>query len=255
MKKIFLSAAVILYATSISFASEVNLAGISVSLKGGSFIPNNKNKNNAVEVLNGIFNGSEEVYSDASEASVYNLGIDMSYEREFSNKQYAGFQIGYMVIFDSTHYDVSRYSSGGSFRHFSDYEVFYSAYSIPIDIYYKYKLTKKFNVSVSAGINVVYSDLCLRHMERSETGVNDYYTYVYEKEERSQTVIIPTITAGAEFLLSKYVGIFTEFGYWFNGKSDLKLRNNTYLYRKFEGAFFNVGINIYPFAFKKKNAI
>ena len=253
MKKLFLGIAVILYMTAVSFAAEFNLANFGISLKGGGFNSDNTNKHNAIDVLNNIYNGSEKVYSHNTEH--LNLGWDISYEHKLSNKQYLGLKIGYMAILDSSSYDVVKFVSAGNTTFVRDYDITYSAYSIPIDVYYKYQIAKKFNVSVAAGINIIYSDLYFTYRAWFDETINGqiYRTSTaYAAKEQSDSIISPAVRAGAEFLFSKYVGIFAEFGYWFSAKTEMKIENSPSLYRRFEGSFFNVGINIYPFAFKDK---
>jgi hypothetical protein len=173
MKKMFLLAAVIVCAAAISFSSDANLAGPGISLDVGIFSLKNKDKNNDVEALKGIFNVQKNMYSEAAGVSVFNLGRSMSYERGLFNKQYIGFYMGCLGILDSAYYNVLECNSALCVHYFSDYEVFDSAYSMPIGIYYKYKLTEDFSISVSVEGNVEYSE----HRERREVFTNNEYEF------------------------------------------------------------------------------
>jgi hypothetical protein len=251
MKRISIAVVIILNMSIVSFAAEFNIANFGISLKGGAFTSDKYDENNAVEVLNAVFNGSEKVYTN--DASFLNLGASLTYEQKIFDKQYIVFKIGYLAILDSTSYEVTKTASSNNNTYFDSYDVTYSAYSIPVGFCYKYKITRKLNIAADVGINIIHSDLSFRNRFYVHEAINGTsYDIKYDVIERSQTIITPEVSIGAEFLFSKYVGIFAEYGYWFSGTAEMKLVNSVPLHRKFEGAFFYVGINIYPFAFKNK---
>ncbi|MDR1941941.1 MAG: hypothetical protein LBQ47_06420 [Endomicrobium sp.] len=266
MKKLFLAAVAVLFAVTASFAIELSLAGLGVSVKGGTFLGSDRNN----------FDDLSSEYRDYLIASGYNLrsydstgfsggGIDIFYEYQIAAKQSVVLSIGYTYI-DDNEYGfwgfASEYNSYGSgvwnrYTEEEDIKITSKASAIPLNIYYKYAAARKFNISAGFGVNIISNkfeytrDMC--YIYESNDPSNDYTDYIRRADADSQTVIVPTVNINAEFLITKYVGIFANLGYGFSGKAAYKdFSADGDLYRDFSGANIYFGINVYPFAFKNK---
>ncbi|MDR2191680.1 MAG: hypothetical protein LBO62_02195 [Endomicrobium sp.] len=270
MKKLFFAFLFCIFF--VSFLQAKDISGFGFSLKAGAISSDTNFK----------------PLTDAFSKSAEDFGLEQYFENDDNQQVIAGFNLFYeqkgLFGFDKKHsfgasveysfYPKSQYEIGYHLMEFYDYDqqpgidgqhyvqedmsLKSEAYAIPVNVYYKYALGEKFKVSASLGVTFLHNEFAISSKGKIEDidyndSSNSYSNYGGSSFEKSQNIIMPSIGAGAEFSISRYVGLFADIGWQLNGKVKWSPGDTSKaLERDFSGFLFNIVIKIYHFAFTQE---
>ena len=260
MKKILSSVLAVLIFVSVSNAAGFDISRLGVSVKAGSFGKSSnigdimlKDAQEWFKTASGVMIGYSVL--DIQEIQFSDLlGIDVFYDHKVADRQYVGLKIGYANV---TPYADTREQWGGPswpINYFKE-EARSTGYAIPINAYYKYETSEKFNVSGGLGIAIISNKFEVIQIDgyTSFSGVTTITNR--DIETKNKTIVSPSINIGAEWRISKWIGIAADLGYGLGGKVDVSAMfpgSSDGLSVDYNGARFYLGINLYPFSWASK---
>jgi len=178
-----------------------------------------------------------------ADSSGGNLGIPdagIFYERTamfgLSENSVFGIKLGYTLYEENSFdYPANQYTFTGmntvSLHGKSE------AYAIPLSVYYAYAVGSRWRFSGGAGLSFLTSKFS-SYTDNLTFGGSDALA-----SNQTDTIVIPTINAGIEFLLSSVFGIYADLGYNIGGKVSAPTGYGN-AERDFSGASFKIGINV-----------
>jgi hypothetical protein len=263
MKKIIAVCFIVLCTASVSYSVNVaDFKGLGLSVYGGLY----GSESNFGDLRNVSYSTVTRftAESDKGKAPAF-YGFNISYERAgmfgLSQKSILGVSVGY----NTYNGDMSKVtiSDRGSIGVRADsWKIDTKATSIPINFWYAYKVGRKWKFSGGAGVEIVnnkytnkilsekYDVIYIQHGDiNTAAGIWDY-EIIHENIEtlnkiegsKTQTAIMPNINIGIEWNFIKYAGLYSNFGYRFNGKTSVGDYKED-----LTGFTFNIGIRAYPF--------
>ena len=262
MKKIIFTVLVLCVAFTCAQASF--LEGFGVAARGGGVLmsinTDTIQKDFEQSYPKGWTPGSSETGQDGSG----NYGFDVFYEKAgmfgLGSKNMFGVKIGYTKHSDVNFfcsmrsYDINSPSPFPTTYDEDSIHIQTEAYSIPINIYYTYVANRKWKFSGGVGIAFLTNKISgyrqtttysqkLVYDPQWGGNVYEYFPVsdtVYGKGSKTDTAIMPTVNVGAEYMLFTFAGLYTDFGYNFNGKTEFNG-----LEQDFSGFSFTIGLKIH----------
>ncbi|MCL1972328.1 MAG: hypothetical protein FWG57_04990 [Endomicrobia bacterium] len=238
-----------------TYAQATFLEGFGFSLRTGVI----KGSDNYGSVMNSFDdywsnNGYYESGYDKSGGGNQQDGIDVFYEKAglfgLGQKHMLGTQIGYTKYQDNhfsytmQNFDVYSFPWPIVMR----YENIYAkseAYSIPVSVYYTYLAGRKWKFSAGTGLTFLTNKFegyikNTEHDTISGTTVEN----VIQGNPKTDSIVIPTINCGIEFLIVKYAGLYMDFGWNLSGKTSAPTQYGD-VERDLSGFSFKAGLRAY----------
>ncbi|MCL2144536.1 MAG: hypothetical protein FWH43_03470 [Endomicrobia bacterium] len=188
--------------------------------------------------------------STDNSGSTPQYGFEVFYERKglFNLKQnhMFGVKAGYMMYNDSDFMQEVREHDYSlpippEIRSESIY-LTSEAYSIPIGVYYTYLAGTKWKFSLGAGIVFLSNKFTGGTTVKVWDTSKGEHTSVHNmpSDPKTTSLVMPAINIGFEFLIWKYIGLYTDYGMNFNGKTTVGD-----IERDYSGFNFKFGVKIY----------
>ena len=254
-------------------AEGIDISGFGFSLKAGAISSDANFKTFMSEFVKVQEDYGMTSFLDIDDDTTAAAGINLFYEKKglfgLDKKHFFGASAEYLFypksqyergFYESEFIDSYPYLPGteGYAYYQTDMALKSEAYAIPINIYYKYALSKKFKVSASIGLTFLHNEFTISGKvidSYTDSGdpSNDFFYEDSVTFSNSQNIVMPNIGTGAEFAISRYLGLFVDIDWQLNGKAEwVPIGSDRKIERDFSGFTFNLGVKIYPFAFTEK---
>jgi hypothetical protein len=250
-KKIIFTFIALFFSSSVLYASV--LEGLSVS--GGLgvlFADDNYGSIASKFIEDGETRGWHDGSSSRNSGRLFQYGIEVSYERkglfDLGEKHLFGVKVGYRMYNDSDVMQEIRYDKFYGQHWGQDMSRIFiksESYSVPVSVYYSRFLGTKWKFSAGVGITFLTNKFTGYSSSKEWDNASGSYfqDYVYEATPETDNLIIPTINVGFEYLMCKYLGLYTDYGWNFGGKATTPYVED--IEKDYSGFNFTVGVRVY----------